>query len=635
MQDSDEDVPLIKLKNSLRQLNKDVPLARLKKAVQQEISDEDVPLIKLKIPANQPDITPSADTKIPTKDDVPLAKLRRPIFTDHPLRVRGSSNPEECMDGTCGNKKGHSSSDDDCSSKQSNESEVERGSDGPGKNSGSDDGKEDDQDKKRNIKSPKDNASDEEMEEETEESNEVSSDESEGKLQKPKRVLKKKRVSPNSEDDMPLKRQSNVANSESSSHSEDGRFNATGKQQISDSDDDKPIATLKKMSAKSCKDKKKEKTKKGPKVTSDEEIEDNMSSNDNSDQSERKLKKLTVKKRSPSVLLDSDSSDEDASFNMKSKGSLKKRKSPESKSKKNSPANKSKLSTSIPSKDKVTLCPKKSISRTLAQNDFDSEDDKPFKLLKRQSKSADSESTSDTDGGKDKSSKSAEPSKKPPVSGSQKGHKKMLAKGTNKDEGSSTSDSDSETENRKLKMKKSLSTNASSDSENDKPLEIKNKPQKKQNSSDSDDDKPLVALKKESGKTSKLMSNQDKKIEKLKRYLKEAGINFVPYKKISEQCNGNGKKIAEKLLSLLHEKGLKGTPSIEKCRKLKKKLELKKDRESLDLGNIIQDGATCIRRSQVTAKPMKRKAESSSDSEKEKAKKKYSRLLSLADNSSD
>jgi len=53
-------------------------------------------------------------------------------------------------------------------------------------------------------------------------------------------------------------------------------------------------------------------------------------------------------------------------------------------------------------------------------------------------------------------------------------------------------------------------------------------------------------------------SKHSARVDRMKNYLREAGFLFVPYKKISEQCNGNDKKIADKLLEMLHEKGLKG-----------------------------------------------------------------------------
>jgi hypothetical protein len=49
------------------------------------------------------------------------------------------------------------------------------------------------------------------------------------------------------------------------------------------------------------------------------------------------------------------------------------------------------------------------------------------------------------------------------------------------------------------------------------------------------------------------------KVDRLKKYMKLAGFNFFPYKKVLEECGGKHNKLADRLIEFLHEKGLKGS----------------------------------------------------------------------------
>lgn len=53
-----------------------------------------------------------------------------------------------------------------------------------------------------------------------------------------------------------------------------------------------------------------------------------------------------------------------------------------------------------------------------------------------------------------------------------------------------------------------------------------------------------------------------------------------------QNCKSD-KARAEKLLELLHERGLRGKPSISECRKLKKRYETEKEIAELNRANII------------------------------------------------
>ncbi|XP_035233616.1 HIRA-interacting protein 3-like isoform X2 [Stegodyphus dumicola] len=92
---------------------------------------------------------------------------------------------------------------------------------------------------------------------------------------------------------------------------------------------------------------------------------------------------------------------------------------------------------------------------------------------------------------------------------------------------------------------------------------------------------------KKSGKVEKISSASEAKIEHLKKYVRTAGIRVNSYPKLFENCQSVKSKV-EKLMELLQKEGLKGRPTLEKCKKLKKKIETKKEIAELDVTNILQ-----------------------------------------------
>ncbi|XP_047097121.1 lisH domain-containing protein C1711.05-like isoform X1 [Schistocerca piceifrons] len=106
---------------------------------------------------------------------------------------------------------------------------------------------------------------------------------------------------------------------------------------------------------------------------------------------------------------------------------------------------------------------------------------------------------------------------------------------------------------------------------------------------DSDSSSSKESTKKEKRRKNKL-PDEDKRIISLKKYLKIAGIRVHNYSDLWKDCRSN-KARAQKLLSLLEENGLKGRPTIEKCKKLRKKIETRREVEELDLANVMECGA--------------------------------------------
>lgn len=166
----------------------------------------------------------------------------------------------------------------------------------------------------------------------------------------------------------------------------------------------------------------------------------------------------------------------------------------------------------------------------------------------------------------------------------------------------------------------------SSDSSDDEPLANKKSAKGKNGYVSSDEDEPLSKkVKTSSQKNSKIKEKNttNDRIEHLKKYLRLSGIHINSYDKLFADCKSMKAK-TEKLLSILHEKGMKGRPTIEKCKKLKKKIETKKEISELDTSNIIKTEGR-PKRGSGDKIPMVKKNESSP------VQKRFSRLRDIID----
>ncbi|KAK2710623.1 hypothetical protein QYM36_011972 [Artemia franciscana] len=93
---------------------------------------------------------------------------------------------------------------------------------------------------------------------------------------------------------------------------------------------------------------------------------------------------------------------------------------------------------------------------------------------------------------------------------------------------------------------------------------------------------------------SKSKSNSERRMKKLKKYLRECGYRMKNYETFFQDCKSEAAKI-RKLLAKLEELGIKGQPTLEKCKKIRLKLEKKKEVEELDIGNIIESQGRSLR----------------------------------------
>uniref|UniRef100_A0A182RWV8 Uncharacterized protein n=1 Tax=Anopheles funestus TaxID=62324 RepID=A0A182RWV8_ANOFN len=78
-------------------------------------------------------------------------------------------------------------------------------------------------------------------------------------------------------------------------------------------------------------------------------------------------------------------------------------------------------------------------------------------------------------------------------------------------------------------------------------------------------------------------------VHRMKEYLKMAGFRHMRYQKLWQGCETNHDR-AEAILRFLQAHGLQGEPTDEKCRELRKQIQLQKEVEVLDTSAIIGSG---------------------------------------------
>uniref|UniRef100_A0A8C6U4F1 HIRA interacting protein 3 n=1 Tax=Neogobius melanostomus TaxID=47308 RepID=A0A8C6U4F1_9GOBI len=95
----------------------------------------------------------------------------------------------------------------------------------------------------------------------------------------------------------------------------------------------------------------------------------------------------------------------------------------------------------------------------------------------------------------------------------------------------------------------------------------------------------------------KPFQEEHKSVVRLKRYIALCGVRRN-YKKMLEGCH-TIRSIVERLTKELEDLGLQGNPTIEKCKKIRKKREKAQEVAELDTSNIITgivfSGTVCVR----------------------------------------
>ncbi|KAL6420117.1 hypothetical protein ACFW04_014078 [Cataglyphis niger] len=83
--------------------------------------------------------------------------------------------------------------------------------------------------------------------------------------------------------------------------------------------------------------------------------------------------------------------------------------------------------------------------------------------------------------------------------------------------------------------------------------------------------------------------DNNRQIQKLKKYIKAAGIKIRSYNDVWADCRNNSARI-NRLKELLEKNGISGRPTLEKCKRAKKKKERMQEVSELDISNIISEG---------------------------------------------
>ncbi|XP_053671759.1 HIRA-interacting protein 3-like [Anopheles nili] len=94
----------------------------------------------------------------------------------------------------------------------------------------------------------------------------------------------------------------------------------------------------------------------------------------------------------------------------------------------------------------------------------------------------------------------------------------------------------------------------------------------------------------------------NRSIQSMKEYLKIAGFRKVRYQKLWQNCHSTQDR-ADAILRFLQANGLQGEPTIDKCRELRKQIQLEQEVEVLDRSVIIDGGEGRVTRQRTRKAP--------------------------------
>ncbi|XP_043800424.1 putative uncharacterized protein DDB_G0274405 [Apis laboriosa] len=130
-----------------------------------------------------------------------------------------------------------------------------------------------------------------------------------------------------------------------------------------------------------------------------------------------------------------------------------------------------------------------------------------------------------------------------------------------------------------------------------------------------------------------IKAEDDKRIQMLKKYIRIAGIHVKSYNDLWANCKSNTAKI-RCLKELLTKNGIIGRPTVEKCKKAKKRNERLKDVAELNTSNIISEGR--ITRAQRNKDPNKESMKISETHTKHReTRNTFKRVLTVIDSDSE
>ncbi|RGB25805.1 hypothetical protein C1646_442614 [Rhizophagus diaphanus] len=126
-----------------------------------------------------------------------------------------------------------------------------------------------------------------------------------------------------------------------------------------------------------------------------------------------------------------------------------------------------------------------------------------------------------------------------------------------------------------------------------------------------EDDKPRNKKRKteKAPLTKPTTEKNEKRIKALKASINKCGVRKNWSKELAD-CDTDSKKI-KKLKKILEDLGVKGRPTLEKCKKVKKNRELEAELRAMDVDNIISDDVKESRKARASRgifNPVRRKA---------------------------
>ncbi|RIA95099.1 hypothetical protein C1645_506359 [Glomus cerebriforme] len=134
--------------------------------------------------------------------------------------------------------------------------------------------------------------------------------------------------------------------------------------------------------------------------------------------------------------------------------------------------------------------------------------------------------------------------------------------------------------------------------EDDKPQKKKRKAGKNSAKSVNDKSANDNSINNKSVNNKTTNEKDDKRIKNLKSFITKCGVRKNWTKELAD-CNTDSSKI-HKLKQILMDLGVEGRPTLEKCKKVKMKLELEAELGAMDVDNIISDDVKETRKARAS-----------------------------------
>ncbi|XP_060112791.1 HIRA-interacting protein 3 [Heteronotia binoei] len=225
---------------------------------------------------------------------------------------------------------------------------------------------------------------------------------------------------------------------------------------------------------------------------------------------------------------------------------------------------------------------KQSEKIAVSRDDSESSSEETAGVTQRQKRMSEERKVNkEVSGGESSEEEEEEPKKK----GAEKSQRESVSEAKSEsDSEDSSSESTGKVKNRSWQEQRTQKPKGRSNSKE----EMSESEKEAEHSHSGDKDSPRSSKKQHHGKDKEHHSTKGEdhpSVQRLKRYIRECGVR-KNYKKLLMGCRSRKAQV-EVLRQELENLGLKGTPTLAKCKALKKKLEEAAEVASLDLSNII------------------------------------------------